>query len=182
MGERKHEMIVYKYSAQYNCCETSDCKPVIDVEMNAEMSPEEFNKYFNNSESCIGGECALVRKERASINFNLNDSKKAKKVGRFGGYITLLDGKDVYITKVIYNKPVVIVFWSDGVKTRSTCDDRDTWNPEFGLSLCVMKRYMTNEQLNSMYRDWYSEEIKDTYFSTDLKEVRKKQKEMEKKQ
>ena len=101
-------------------------------------------------------------------------SEIADVTAKFGGMITLQDGRQVYIKKIIYNKPVVIVFWSDNVKTRCTCHEEDTFNPEFGLTLCVMKRFMSNEQLNMLYRDWCVEDIDITKTIT-LKDVRKTQ-------
>ena len=95
---------------------------------------------------------------------------------KFGGMITLSNGKQVYIEKVIYNKPVVVVFWSDGVKTRSTCDKDDIWNPEFGLNLCIMKRFMSTEQLNSLHKDWFVEDALIKPITRTLKDVRKSQK------
>lgn len=60
----------------------------------------------------------------------------------------------IYIEKVIYNKPAVIVVWSDGTKTRSTCDKDDIWNPELGLMLGVMKKLMGQDFTAKLYRDW----------------------------
>ena len=93
---------------------------------------------------------------------------------KFGGMITLQDGRQVYIKKIIYNKPAVIVFWSDDIKTRCTCHKDDIFNPEFGLTLCVMKRFMSNEQLSMLYKDWCIEDANTTKTIT-LKDVRKNQ-------
>lgn len=48
----------------------------------------------------------------------------------------------VHIKDVIFNDPATIVFWSDGTKTVCTCSEQDTYDPEKGLALCVMKRVL----------------------------------------
>lgn len=73
----------------------------------------------------------------------------------FGGaYYCPCCGDLIYIKKVIYNKPAVIVIWSDNTKTRSTCDKDDIWNPELGLMLCVMKKMQGQEFVSKLFRDW----------------------------
>ena len=46
----------------------------------------------------------------------------------------------VNIKNVIFNNPATIVFWSDGTKTVCVCSKEDTYDPEKGLALCVMKK------------------------------------------
>ena len=93
-----------------------------------------------------------------------------KKKPNFGGMFTV-DGKQVYITKVIYNDPVTIVFWSDGKKNTARCDKADTYNKEVGLMLCVMKRMVGGEQVSMLFKDWVTEDK-----VVDLKKVRENQK------
>lgn len=72
----------------------------------------------------------------------------------FGGAFYSDNDDLIYIEKVIYNKPAVIIIWSDGTKTRSTCDKDDIWNPELGLMLGVMKKVMGQDFTAKLYRDW----------------------------
>lgn len=72
----------------------------------------------------------------------------------YGGAYYDEDGELIYIKKVIYSKPAVIIMWSDGTKTRSTCAKEDVWNPELGLSLGVLKKTMGQEFVNKLFRDW----------------------------
>lgn len=72
----------------------------------------------------------------------------------FGGAFYNEDDTLIYIEKVIYSKPNVIVLWSDGTKTRSTCDENDVWNPELGLTLSVMKKIMNQNFVSKLFRDW----------------------------
>ncbi len=52
----------------------------------------------------------------------------------------------VHIKDVIFNDPATIVFWSDGTKTVCTCSEQDTYDPEKGLALCVMKKVLYNNK------------------------------------
>lgn len=72
----------------------------------------------------------------------------------YGGAYYDENGELIYIKKVIYSKPAVIIMWSDGTKTRSTCAKEDVWNPELGLSLGVLKKTMGQEFVNKLFRDW----------------------------
>lgn len=42
--------------------------------------------------------------------------------------------------KVIFNDPATIVLWADGTKTVVKCDERESFDPEKGLSMCFMKK------------------------------------------
>lgn len=73
----------------------------------------------------------------------------------FGGsYYSSSNGELIYIEKVIYSKPIVVIFWSDGLKTKAKCDKEDIWNPELGLMLGVMKKIMGPDFTSKLYRDW----------------------------
>lgn len=52
----------------------------------------------------------------------------------------------IHIKDVIFNDPATIVFWSDGTKTVCTCSEQDTYDPEKGLALCVMKKMLYNNK------------------------------------
>lgn len=73
----------------------------------------------------------------------------------FGGaYHCPCCGELIHIEKVIYSKPAVIILWSDGTRTRSTCDKDDIWNPDLGLTLGVMKKVLGQTFVNKLFRDW----------------------------
>ena len=92
----------------------------------------------------------------------------------FGGAYYCECGELVYIEKVIYSKPAVIVLWSDGTKTKSTCDKEDIWNPELGLTLCVLKKIQGQSFVNKLFRDWATGASNNVIT---LKEVRARSKE-----
>ena len=47
----------------------------------------------------------------------------------------------IFITKVIYSKNTVIVFWNDGTKTISKCSEKDEYDYRVGLLNCVVKKF-----------------------------------------
>lgn len=67
-------------------------------------------------------------------------------IGKFnvpGSFVYLDENKDlkeVYIKQVIYQNPATIVFWSDDTKTVSKIHANDTYSPEAGLVLCILKK------------------------------------------
>lgn len=89
---------------------------------------------------------------------------------RFGGYVLSDEGDEyVYIKQVIYNNPATIVFWSDGTKTTSKCDYRDSYNPEMGLILAVMKRLVDGNYVAKLLHDWAPEEGQKQVTLTDVR-------------
>ena len=72
---------------------------------------------------------------------------------------------DFGIEKVIYNKPATIVRWKDGTKTVVKCDEHDTYDPEKGLVIAILKKFCGNK--GAFYHDiivpWLpkSEEVTD---------------------
>ena len=57
----------------------------------------------------------------------------------------------VYITRVIFNKPATIVFWSDGTKTVVKLQNNEKGKPvekydkEKGLAMCIAKKALGNK-------------------------------------
>lgn len=49
------------------------------------------------------------------------------------------------ITKVIFNDPATIVFWSDGTKTVVKTQNGETFDPEKGLAMSIAKRAFGNK-------------------------------------
>ena len=64
------------------------------------------------------------------------------------------------IKDVIYNDPATIVFWKDGTKTVVKCqkDKGDTYNPELGLAMCIIKKMCNNKgNYNDVFNKWLPE-------------------------
>lgn len=72
------------------------------------------NKYIFSMSDCI----RTILVERSYINF--------------------------YIQKVIYHDPATIILWKDGTKTVVKCDEHDTYDPEKGLYIAIMKKLCGN--------------------------------------
>jgi len=49
------------------------------------------------------------------------------------------------IKNVIYNEPATIVFWGDGTKTVVKCGDNETFDPEKGFAMAVIKKILGNK-------------------------------------
>lgn len=59
------------------------------------------------------------------------------------------------IRNVIYNNPATIVKWRDGTKTVVKCQDGDTYNPETGLAMCIIKKLYGNKgRYNDIFKKW----------------------------
>ena len=54
------------------------------------------------------------------------------------------------IKKIMYKPPATIVFWNDGTKTVSVCEDGDEYNKELGFALCVLKKKYGNKTVHEM--------------------------------
>ena len=72
----------------------------------------------------------------------------------FGGCYYVDGYKRVYIKEVIFNNPATIVFWSDGTKTTSVCDNEDTYDTEKGVLLCVLKKLVNSDFAVKTMEDW----------------------------
>ena len=50
------------------------------------------------------------------------------------------------IKRVIYSEPATIVFWDDGTKTISKCDEQDEYDELTGFLMCVLKKKVPHKQ------------------------------------
>ena len=48
------------------------------------------------------------------------------------------------IKKVHYKEKMTIVIWTDGSKTIVKCNEQDTYDPEKGLAMAILKRISGN--------------------------------------
>ena len=98
---------------------------------------------------------------------------KVKTKNNLGGSFSYFDengyAKEVYITRILYNNPATIVFWSDGTKTITKAIGGDAYSKEVGLMVCVMKKTLGGDALATLIKNWVVEEKEVT-----LKNVRKK--------
>ena len=54
------------------------------------------------------------------------------------------------IKKVLYKNPATIVFWNDGSKTVVKCQKKETYDPEKGLAMAILKKM--NDNTGSYYK------------------------------
>ena len=83
----------------------------------------------------------------------------AKSGAKFSGSFNIYNEKTnkvetIYITKVIYNNPVTIVFWSDGTKTTSKALKSDKYSEENGLIYCIIKKLDKSLSLRTLFDEW----------------------------
>lgn len=102
----------------------------------------------------------------------------------YGGNFKEVKGyseKNVYITKILYNNPATIVFWSDGTQTRNICPKGTEYNPDTGLTFCVLKKLMGGNEMARLFEDWELKDCENNINSwVELKDVRRVHKEKEK--
>ena len=58
------------------------------------------------------------------------------------------------IKDVIINPPATIIFWEDGTKTVSKCDDSDTYSLETGFLVCIAKKVYGNKPFRKIMEEW----------------------------
>ena len=88
----------------------------------------------------------------------------------------------IYITKVLYNNPATVVFWSDGTTTKNICPPDTLYNPDAGLAFCILKKLMGGDEMAKLFNDWELKDYKNdknTYI--EIKDVRKNHKDAKKK-
>lgn len=61
-----------------------------------------------------------------------------------GGF-TYNKNRELKVTKVIFNNPATIVFWSDGTKTVVKCGENDTYDKEKGFYIACAKKLFGND-------------------------------------
>lgn len=95
-----------------------------------------------------------------------------------GGKFVTGSSREFYITKVLYNNPATVVFWSDGTKTVNVVPDGVEYNGDAGLAFCVLKKIMSNKAAFDLFNSWGTdnlEENKQTFWKT-LGTIRREQK------
>ena len=148
------------YSAQY------DGRPRYDLFYESvDMDPADLQFLMDNPVVTI------KRKESEKKVIRIDNTTRTNKMPRFGGAYPDGRGGLIYIKEVIYEKPATIILWSDGTKTTSKCDPKDTYSPETGVALAILKKVMGGEFVAKTLSDWMPEEGQKR---VTLKDVRKK--------
>lgn len=89
----------------------------------------------------------------------LADFYRKYKFRIFGNNKTTIGDTGHEIDRVIYSDPATIVFWKDGTKTVVKCQKGDTYNPETGLAMCIIKKVCGNKaNYNNIFTKWLPKE------------------------
>lgn len=63
------------------------------------------------------------------------------------------------IKNVIFNPPATIILWSDNTKTVVKCQEGDTYDPEHGLAMAIVKKmYGNTGKYCEIFKKWIKEE------------------------
>ena len=62
-------------------------------------------------------------------------------------------------TKILVQGTATIIWWSDGTKTIVKCQKGDKMDPEKGIAMCVMKKFMGTNETHSNYLDFAKDAI-----------------------
>ena len=91
-----------------------------------------------------------------TICFDVKDEKEMRFGGAYYSASDLVEDKPTYIKSVVYNKKksTTAVIWSDGTATKAVCNEHDTYNPEQGLLVAVMRKMCGREFVNKLLSDW----------------------------
>lgn len=77
------------------------------------------------------------------------------------------------IEKVIYNNPATVIFWKDHTKTVVKCQGEDSYDPQKGFMLCILKKLMGNQgNYNNFIKKWCPEDIFETMSIRDANGVK----------
>ena len=70
-----------------------------------------------------------------------------------------IDLAKVKPTKILIQGTATIIWWSDGTKTIVKCQKGDKMDPEKGIAMCVMKKFMGTNETHSNYLDFAKDAI-----------------------
>ena len=128
---------------------------------NDEQIAQEWNEYVKRQLNAIFGTGAcyvgtdmvdphnLGALPRNSGRYGIPHAKVRMKVGLHSDVFPAVDidisKPECAITKVIFNDPATIVFWSDNTKTVVKCGDADIFDKEKGLAMAICKKAMGNK-------------------------------------
>lgn len=87
------------------------------------------------------------------------------------------NGPRYRIKDVIFNDPATIVLWADGTKTVVKCNGEQVFDPEKGLAMAIVKKYMGTNKSKSNYCDIFKKwipEVKEEVKKEEVKEESKK--------
>lgn len=131
----------------FDCC--ANCS---SINTNYTTSAVDYGNYSNDSLTLNVSTYGTLK----TYNKNL-----IKKYNFAGGFNKIGDDGTVesfYIKKVLYKNPATVVFWSDGTKTVAKTHGGDSYNPESGLVICVLKKLHGSSNVRNLLKSWVRED------------------------
>ena len=134
-----YEKLEFKFDADTTACEY--CKRDADIaEEFIAATLDEFNAFINDTNN----------KEEKSMG--PKDTTFAEYCRRL--YWSRIDTAKVKPIKILIQGTATIIWWSDGTKTVVKCQKGDKMDPEKGIAMCVMKKFMGTNETHSNYLDF----------------------------
>lgn len=153
------------YGAGYADTDSFDDASMIKREMCDDRIPRNSGRYPWKTDGFLHTENQGIRQELEDDikchMMNVYGIKNPKVTVNEHNEVTIdIHDGDYYITKVIFNDPATIVFWSDGTKTVVKCCEDDTFDKEKGLAMAVCKKVTGNnaERFHRGMRSWIKPE------------------------
>ena len=121
-----------------------------DIIVNDMMKDNEFVY----SEGRLYANSTTINKITMDVLKLITETEKKEREKIMSKRVTIADVK-----KVIINDPATIVLWKDGTKTVVKCMEGDTFDPEKGVAMALVKKMF--EDSSSRMHKWIHEQIKD---------------------
>lgn len=123
---------------------------------------EKMNELDVKKEVLIGdlknGYSFVTAKEAEELKILDEALNKVDEVVKSARFINGVGYIPLHITKVIFNNPATIVFWSDGKKTVVKCAGDEAFDEEKGLAMAISKRVLGNNgNYYNEFKKWLPE-------------------------
>ena len=124
---------------------------IISIDVEVLHMQETLNVLINLTFRLNEDKCIAKFKDDTTITIPLKDSSEFYKKCSFV--------KNVEIKQVLYKNPATIVYWSDGSKTVVKCQREDTYDPEKGLAMAILKKMNGNTGCYyKLFKKWLPKE------------------------
>ena len=131
----------------FDCC--ANCS---SINTNYTTNDVDYGNYINDSLTLNVSTYSTLKTYNKNLIKKYNFAGGFNKIGGDGSV------ESFYIKKVLYKNPVTVVFWSDGTKTVAKTHGGDSYNPESGLIICVLKKLHGSSNVRSLLSSWVSED------------------------
>ena len=109
----------------------------------------------------MGEKTFTINELKDYVSFTQENEKR--KPGYFANF---------YIEKIFYNEGATVVIWSDKTKTVTKCKKGDTYNQEYALMMCVLKKIYPHKKIDDLFKLWTNNNL---FGTVTLKDARKKE-------